>query len=129
MNAAESGSRLRRRSRRFGRLTPWERHKLRIAAKKLRYTIELFGSLLDPRDLQKYLKGLKALQDDMGYVNDVRVAHDFLLELFGEIDPRSPAARAWVGVLEFHDQRVAAIERRLRKHLRRLNRAPAFWRY
>jgi hypothetical protein len=65
----------------------------------------------------------------MGYANDVRVAHEFLTELFGETDPRSPAARAWVGVLEFHDQRVAVTERRLRKHLRRLNRAPAFWRH
>jgi hypothetical protein len=64
----------------------------------------------------------------MGYANDVRVAHDFLAELFGESDPRGPAARSWVGMLEFHDQGVAVTERRLRKHLRRLNRAPAFWR-
>ena len=119
---------LRRRSKGFGRLTPWERHKLHIAAKKLRYTIELFECLLEPRDLQKYVKTLKALQDDMGYANDVRVAHDFLPELLGETDPRSPAAHAWIGVLEFHDQRVAAGEPRLPKHLRRLNRAPTFWR-
>lgn len=119
---------LRRRSKGFGRLTPWERHKLRIAAKKLRYTIELFGCLLDADDLRKYLGKLKGLQDDLGYANDVRVAHDFLGELFAEIDPRGPAAHAWIGVLEFHDQRLAGAERKLRRHLRRLNRAAPFWR-
>ena len=116
------------RSKGFGRLNPRERHKLRIAAKKLRYTIELFGGLFDKSDLQIYTRKLKGLQDDLGYANDVRVAHDFLGELFAELDPRGPAARAWVGVLEWHDQRIAARERRLRKHLRRLTRATPFWR-
>jgi len=119
---------LRQRSKGFDGLTPAERHKLRIAAKKLRYTIELFGSLFDKDDLENYTKRLKRLQDDLGYANDVRVAHDFLAELFAATDPRGPAARAWIGVLEFHDQRMAGAERKLRKHLHRLNREPAFWR-
>jgi inorganic triphosphatase YgiF len=119
---------LRQRSKGFESLTPAERHKVRIAAKKLRYTIELFGSLFNKDDLENYTKRLKSLQDDLGYANDVRVAHDFVAEFFAETDPRGPAARAWIGVLEFHDQRMAAAERKLRKHLRRLNREPAFWR-
>jgi inorganic triphosphatase YgiF len=119
---------VRQRSRRFARLTPRERHKLRIATKKLRYTIELFGSLFDDGDLRTFVSSLKRLQDDLGYANDVRVAHEFVTELFVQTDPRSPAAHAWVGVLEWHDQILAGGERKLRKHLRRLNRATPFWR-
>ena len=96
---------VRQRSKGFGRLNPRERHKLRIAAKKLRYTIELFGDLFPKRGLQNYTRKLKRLQDDLGYANDVRVAHDFLSELFSQVDPRGAAAHAWIGVLEWHDQR------------------------
>jgi inorganic triphosphatase YgiF len=119
--------RVRQRSRGFDRLTPRERHKLRIATKKLRYTSELFGSLFNEDDLRKFVGKLKRLQDDLGYANDVRVAHDFVIELFAQTDPRSPAARAWIGVLEWHDQVLARGERKLRKHLDRLNRATPFW--
>jgi triphosphatase len=119
--------RVRQRSRGFDRLTPRERHKLRIATKKLRYTSELFGSLFNEDDLRKFVGKLKRLQDDLGYANDVRAAHDFVIELFAQTDPRSPAARAWIGVLEWHDQVLARGERKLRKHLDRLNRATPFW--
>jgi CHAD domain-containing protein len=117
----------RRRSKGFGRLTPPERHKLRIAVKKLRYTIELSGSLFDNDDLEKYVGSLKRLQSDLGYANDIRVAHEFLIELFAQTDPRSPAGRAWVALLEAHDQVLAGEERKLRKHLRQLNKAAPFW--
>jgi len=80
------------------RLTPRERHKLRIATNKFRYTSELFGSLFNEEDLRKFVGKLKRLQDDLGYANDVRVAHDFVTELFAQTDPRSPAAHAWIGV-------------------------------
>ncbi len=115
-------------SKGFDRLTPRERHKLRIATKKLRYTNELFGSLFNEDDLRKFVGKLKRLQDDLGYANDVRVAHDFVTELFSQTDPRSPAACAWIGALEWHDQMLARGERKLRKHLDRLNRAAPFWR-
>ena len=79
-------------------------------------------------DLEKFVSKLKRLQDGLGYANDVRVAHHFVTELFAQIDPRSPAAHAWIGVLEWHDQVLARGERKLRKHLDRLNRAAPFWR-
>jgi triphosphatase len=117
-----------RRSRGFVRLTPRERHKLRIAAKKLRYTIELFGSLFNKKSLQKYVSELKRLQDDLGYANDVRVAHEFVTELFSQTQSQCRAGHAWVMVLEWHDQILARRERKLRRHLRRLNDAAPFWR-
>jgi CHAD domain-containing protein len=116
------------RSRQFSRLTPRERHRLRIAVKKLRYTTELFGSLFEGHELQKFVSRLKRLQNDLGYANDVRVAHEFVVDLFAQAEPRSPAAHAWIALLEWHDQALAGGERKLRKHVRRLNDATPFWR-
>jgi inorganic triphosphatase YgiF len=119
---------VKQRGKGFGGLAPRERHKLRIAVKKLRYTVELFGSLFDRDGLERFVGRLKRLQSDLGYANDVRVAHEFVTELFAEIEPRSPAAHAWVAVLEAHDQMLASGERKLRRHRRQLNDAPPFWR-
>jgi CHAD domain-containing protein len=116
---------VRKRSKRFGRLTVPQRHKLRIAAKKLRYTTELLGSLFDQDDLQEFMKPLKRLQDDLGYANDVRVAHDILRELC-EGARRGPVARAGARLLEWHEQRLAIAEQKLRKRLNRLNHATPF---
>jgi triphosphatase len=119
---------VRKRSKRFGRLTAPQRHKLRIAAKKLRYTMELLGSLFDQNDLQAFMKHLKRLQDDLGYANDVRVASDILAELSSRAATSSPVASAGTGLLRWHQKALAQRERKLRKRMRRLNRAEPFWR-
>jgi triphosphatase len=118
---------VRKRNKRFGRLTAPRRHKLRIAAKKLRYTMELLGSLFDQDDLQDFMKRLKRLQDDLGYANDVRVAHHILPELCSGAR-RGPVARAGARLLEWHEQALAEAEPKLRKQLIRLNRTAPFWR-
>jgi inorganic triphosphatase YgiF len=119
---------IKQRGKGFGSLMPGERHKLRIAVKKLRYTIELFGSLFDRDGLERFVDRLKRLQSDLGYANDVRVAHEFVTELFARIEPQSPAAHAWLAVLEAHDQMLAGREQKLRQHRRQLNDAAPFWR-
>ncbi len=119
---------LRKRSKDFRRLTARQRHKLRIAAKKLRYTIELLESLFDRDELEAFVTHLKRLQDDLGYANDLHVAHDLLPGL----SERAVAWRAVMSagghVLEWHEKRLARGERKLRKRIRRLNRAAPFWR-
>jgi inorganic triphosphatase YgiF len=119
---------VKQRGKRFGSLAPPERHELRIAVKKLRYTVEAFGSLFDNDDLERFVRRLKCLQSDLGYANDVRVAHEFVIELFAQIEPGSPAAHAWIAVLEAHDQMLAGREQNLRRHRRQLNDASPFWR-
>jgi CHAD domain-containing protein len=118
---------VRKRSKRFGRLTASQRHKLRISAKKLRYTMELLGSLFDQDDLQEFMTRLKRLQDDLGYANDVRVAHGILPELCGG-GRRGPVARAGTRLLEWHEKALAKAERKLRKRLHRVRGATPFWR-
>ena len=118
---------LRRRSKGFGGQTPHERHKLRIAAKKLRYSVELLEALFDRQEIEGFVKRLKRLQDNLGYNNDVRVAHQIIHDL-SEQTPGKPAAEAGARLLEFHEEAQAKGERKLHKRLRRLEKAEPFWR-
>lgn len=87
------------RSDRLDRLSDDERHQVRIDAKKLRYAGEFFRSLYPTKKAQRraesYLKGLKALQDDLGELNDIAQAQDFTRTLAAGFAQRKggPAAR------------------------------------
>jgi CHAD domain-containing protein len=48
-------------------------HDLRKEAKKLRYLLECFGSLLAPRPLKQFVRRLKTLQDNLGEHQDAEV--------------------------------------------------------
>jgi triphosphatase len=56
-------------------------HLLRIACKKLRYSTEMFGSLFAAAKTKDYMAALAELQDIMGILNDIAVAHRLLDEL------------------------------------------------
>lgn len=57
------------------------RHRARIAAKKLRYATEFFASLCPRRAVLHYVGVLTALQDDLGWRNDAVVANQLLRAL------------------------------------------------
>jgi len=63
-----------------------ERHKLRIAMKKLRYSVyffeSLFGDSANAKALFRYKQYLESLQDSLGALNDIAV-HQKLLTQFG----------------------------------------------
>ena len=54
----------------FKRLTPPKLHRLRIAAKKLRYAVEFFAPLHDQRRVRRFRDTLAHLQDALGEFND-----------------------------------------------------------
>ncbi len=56
-------------------------HLLRIACKKLRYSTEMFGSLFNETKARGYVAALSELQDILGTLNDIAVAHRLLDEL------------------------------------------------
>ncbi len=56
-------------------------HTLRIACKKLRYSIEMFGSLFSETKSKNYVNALVELQDILGILNDIAIAHRLLNEL------------------------------------------------
>ena len=73
--------RLMKRGKRLHGIDAEERHKVRIAAKKLRYATEFFQSLYRQRRVKKYVKALSRLQDELGWLNDAVVAQSLLPDL------------------------------------------------
>lgn len=77
-----------------------ELHAMRIAAKKLRYTMEVFAPLY-PGELQGYLQAVRAAQELLGYIHDCDVWLQTLpgfmeserqrtLEYYGHVNPYLP---------------------------------------
>jgi len=53
-------------------------HRVRIAFKKLRYACEQYGDLYG-KELKRFVKALRGIQDDLGIWNDFRVARGYVL--------------------------------------------------
>ncbi len=68
---------LRQRGKGFARLDGGGRHRLRIAVKKMRYTLEAFAPL-HGRRARDLLADLARMQDVLGAANDIVVAHRLL---------------------------------------------------
>lgn len=61
-------------AKRVQELDAAQRHRMRIAFKKLRYALEFSAPLLPARRLKPYRKELEKLQDALGRLNDLAVA-------------------------------------------------------
>ncbi|HEY0665327.1 MAG TPA: CHAD domain-containing protein [Gallionella sp.] len=101
-------------------------HAMRILAKKLRYSAEFFSGLYDGQRARKFLAALSEVQDVLGQINDVAVAHRLLVELAD--DAGQPAsqeaitlAKGWIA----HDLSHQFAE--LQGSLRRFRKLSAFW--
>ena len=104
------------------KLTPVERHQVRIDTKRLRYKVDALASLFPERRLERYLGVLGALQDALGHANDATTAG----RLLAELDPREPFAafaRGWFAAQAAGDPMVFGL---LRDNLAD---APRFWRH
>ncbi len=115
-----------KRSRHFERQSVRQRHRLRIALKKLRYAVELLGSLYDADETRRFVQRLKRLQDDLGDINDVRVGRAIVTAL-ARPGSRSRIARAGRRVLAWHKRRLGRNEQRLRQHVSEMRNAGRFW--
>ncbi|MBR0552049.1 CHAD domain-containing protein [Stakelama marina] len=90
-------NRLARRARHFSKLAPAKRHRVRIAAKHLRYASDSFASLFEydhPRRTERFLRTLNRLQKELGKLNDLAVARAMLAELDGSNVPSGNARQA-----------------------------------
>lgn len=58
-----------------------QRHRTRIAAKKVRYATEFFRSLLAESRSRRYVQALSALQESLGSLHDAEVAEALLAQL------------------------------------------------
>jgi CHAD domain-containing protein len=98
-HAAKELARRRRKIKKRGRavreLEPRQRHKLRIAIKKLRYATDFFAALFPGRRAKKRRKAfvatLKRLQDALGNLNDIAMREKMAGELVRRSGRRSRA--------------------------------------
>jgi len=77
-------------------------HALRIECKKLRYLMEFFASLFPRKKMNRLIKQLKKLQDNLGDFNDLSVQQEYLMHMAAELpmdDPRSRKALVATGYL------------------------------
>lgn len=116
-----------KRGKGFATETATERHKLRIALKKLRYLSEMLCCLFEQNKVATFTARLKWIQDELGYANDLRVGRDIVRELAR--DAKEPALLTEVGmhVLAEHEDHLNSGEAKFRKHLRKLLRATPYW--
>ncbi len=77
--AVQNLDKRRRQAHKLGKILatadPGQLHRLRIACKKLRYSSEMFGSLFEATGVKPDVDALSELQDILGVLNDLAVAH------------------------------------------------------
>ena len=118
---------LTRRARHVHRIGAADRHRARVAAKKLRYATEFFAPLFPNKQSKAYIAALSKLQSILGNLNDLEIAAKLLEELAPEDDPALGAAytagivRGWLAA------RVAPELKRLRVAQRAFAKCSPFW--
>jgi inorganic triphosphatase YgiF len=75
-------------------LTMQERHRVRIAAKRLRYAVDPLASLFGSRRVKPFLASVASLQDALGEANDAATA-GVLLDEIDAPEPFAAFARGW----------------------------------
>jgi CHAD domain-containing protein len=130
--------RLLKRGRAFETLSQSERHRVRIALKKLRYAVDFFGSVFDQERQARFCRSLARLQEDLGRMNDVAVGETRLAQLIrvsaddgsepiAQPDSQGQLAFAAGCLLGWHRRRAVEIDKRLIKDWKSFLRAKLFW--
>jgi CHAD domain-containing protein len=122
----------RKRARCLDVLSVAQRHKLRIALKKLRYAAEFFAPFYEKSRVEKFLSRLGAMQDVLGALNDVAVAHNTLEKLVAEPVEGSFAAQAELNfaagiVYGWHLERASRTWEDAVKRWKKFSRTTEFW--
>jgi CHAD domain-containing protein len=103
--------------------TDQQRHRVRIAAKKLRYAAEGFESVFGRKSARRFIDRLRELQDELGALNDIVTAETLLTRL------DLPAEAAFAAG-ELVGLRAADKDRHVTQaceSLKRLRRIKPFW--
>jgi len=124
---------VRKKAKRLPGLGARQRHKLRIAVKKLRYASDFFGHLLGGNKAKKRLAGFKAcltdLQDHLGALNDINVHQKLAAKLVAGKPNTKVRARAFAArIVSDHEQsEVEPLLSAADKDARRFARIRPFW--
>jgi inorganic triphosphatase YgiF len=101
-------------------------HKMRILAKKLRYSADFFAGLYGKRKARDFLIALSDVQELLGQSNDVTVAHGLLDEMAkkSELAAHLEAIRLAKG---WNDKDLSLRIKMLDKAIRHFNKQRVFW--
>jgi CHAD domain-containing protein len=123
---------VRKRGKHLNRLEDEERHRLRIAAKKLRYASEFFAALFDGKKRRarraEFGHAMEDMQEQLGALNDLATALSISTRIAGHVRPQSLRQELMeAAVVAAHGEKeplLAGAE----KAYRELALAGAFWR-
>jgi CHAD domain-containing protein len=110
----------------FEDLTVEQRHDLRIALKKLRYTAEFFQPLFGKKAIKPFLSSAKTLQDDLGHQHDVAVAEGLLKDLLTNA-PKPELIKAAGLIIGWHTRGCQTVEASLLEDWRAFAQQQTFW--
>jgi inorganic triphosphatase YgiF len=123
-----------KKAKKIRQLDTRRRHKLRIAAKKLRYASDFFGHLFAGRKAEKRLAIFKArltdLQDCLGALNDIKVHQNLAPKLApGKLRAKAPRAQTFAaGVVYGREQsEIEPLLNAADKDARKFLHARPFW--
>lgn len=123
----ESERRLRKRGKRLREADAPTRHRVRVAAKRLRYAAEFFAPLFRHAGASDYIDALAELQGTLGRLNDMAAATRLLDELIApirndvELSHAAGVVRGWTAAMSARELE------RLPKSWRQFARAKPFW--
>jgi len=122
---------VRKRAKHLDELDEKERHKLRIALKKLRYSAEFFAPLFKPKRVAKFVDRLSDLQDAFGTMNDAATVGGVLrhiVESAPDSIERGPLHESAAFVHGWHRSRVGRSWKKARERWKAFDAANPFWR-
>ncbi len=109
-------------------LTVPERHELRIAVKKIRYSLEFLAAVLPPKKAARTASVLKNLQDSLGHLNDLDVAERTITLIAAGAPPsaRRRMKKAGDTLKASHKKAAAKSEPETERLCHKLVKLPAF---
>jgi inorganic triphosphatase YgiF len=118
---------LRKRAKHVHRIDADERHRARVAAKKLRYATEFFAPLFPGKRAEAYVATLSKLQSALGRLNDIEVATRLTAELAPTENVGAGAAHASGVVRGWLAASRSPELKRLRDAQRAFRKCAPFW--
>ena len=115
-----------RRGEKLAQLSVPQRHRLRIAVKKLRYGTEFFASLYRGGSTCDYLMRLETMQTELGFFNDLAVAETLLAEIAAS-QPTPALARAVEFARDWLQAQNRAHHHTLVKRWKKFTQTTPFW--
>lgn len=105
-------------------LDAFQLHALRICTKKLRYSGEFFASLFGARKARAFLSALSEVQELLGHINDITIAHRMLDKLSNDL-PTHEEVIAFIKVAIATD--LSKKHKKLRHSIKLLSKQDIFW--